>query len=280
MIRRVTIAVCAVALAVAMAITSPRPQEQTRHTERERERPELVVTPSAAQNQPLSNPQPPSTTKNPDDWYEWFWPPDWSNWAAVIAGSIGIRVALDTLKVMRGQTQASIDAANAAIAANQSLRALSAQWLDFSEWGCRLSQMQNQDGSFTPVLVLGWIVTNNTERPLTLAHVELRGTPGFKIIVSGHHMVPKERVPIDQVIIQLSEAQHGSIDGSGLGILVVGRAHFIDSLGDTQVTMFGRTGQIRRGEANQIEFHSGPLQVALGTLWNNLVKTEQGGKEA
>jgi len=65
-------------------------------------------------NQSPAPPQKESSETKAHDWYEGFWPPNWSNWGLVAVGAYGVYLALGSLCEIRKQSINTEKAANAA----------------------------------------------------------------------------------------------------------------------------------------------------------------------
>jgi hypothetical protein len=61
---------------------------------------------------PSSNPLP---EQEAHDWYQWFWPPNWANWALVIVAAWAAKIALRTLGAIEDQVKANQESAKAAL---------------------------------------------------------------------------------------------------------------------------------------------------------------------
>src|SRR5579864_1302948 len=74
-------------------------QEQSTGSKRPMDKPPLPVAGATANNQ--------TNTSNNEarEWPDWFWPPQWSNWALVIVAAWAAYVAIRTLKAMERQVE-------------------------------------------------------------------------------------------------------------------------------------------------------------------------------
>lgn len=72
------------------------------------------VTVNVVQNSPATPQQQNCPQPQPRNWYEWFWPPIWSNWGIIIIAAFAACAAFGTLGEIKKQSASTEKAADAA----------------------------------------------------------------------------------------------------------------------------------------------------------------------
>jgi hypothetical protein len=93
--------------AVVAVRQSPPKQSPTNRSEQHKQANNKDVpsipAPSAAPSEINIQVKAPSPEQKTSNWHEWFWPPEWANWALVIVATWTAIVALDTLREIRNE---------------------------------------------------------------------------------------------------------------------------------------------------------------------------------
>ena len=106
------------ASALLLSAASPAPTNQQQgQPQAQTNSPHIIPSPptpngiqTAEELHPTSNSQKPASDDQSSDWHDWFWPPEWSNWALFFVALWAGRAAWRTVGEMRSQaTKQTLD---------------------------------------------------------------------------------------------------------------------------------------------------------------------------
>ncbi len=173
-----------------------------------------------------------------------------------------------------------VDATRSATAqADRHFKIANQQWLDVSEWTLSVETAQND--ATLRLLFSDFVVTNNTNMPLTLDFIEciLTGGPPIRWIAGvGDKIGPRggrfRPVPMLRPLDAPNIVAAYDNPARGFGFLVIGKLHYTDAFGDLQTQLFGRAVHIGHGGITKPRDTPRNLKLLWDTLDEHIRKNK------
>jgi hypothetical protein len=168
---RLLLAFAALLLTISPATAN---QKQSQPAEQNAERQNAVpVTVNIIQNAPPSPEQKEPTKNKSHDWYEWFWPPIWSNWAVVVVAAIAAYAGFSNLRELKVQSHAMTKSATATENSVNLQKIALRQWVDTQNFTTSIPY-----GDSPNLLQVSFRVVNPTPIPIRLWFIQITSSGG------------------------------------------------------------------------------------------------------
>lgn len=206
----------------------------------------------------------PASTAQPSSTPAWV---DWrasgpADWTLAAIGLVTAIIAITTLRAIKKQVEANIEAAHAArqsaVTADKQLRLVNQQWLEFVEWLGTVSDASPE--AFE--LDVRFEIENPTGMALTLTGIDLHwmDIPQSVELSFSHVLPPGQKYTVKAPPYFLTlPAQWAPYMTSELGVALIGQIKFIDAFGDARSQHLGRLCVARKDHPVEFRQFDGNL---------------------